>query len=705
MARGVRRHRMMVRLRRAMLAIDAWMDTSLFQGGRRFRDGYDDYSAFMDRFSMSGWRRGLTEIASEGLTLGLGGAIVALALAILLAWPARRMVLRLLGRRVAREDAEAPPPPLTPAASHREEAARDLGRSAHAVGRVLADTLVPGLAAMVLNLGLTWGRLISDRTEALAQSAVIATFWGSAVVALSRQLAGDPEDALLPVSERLAGRMRALPWLVALITAAGFLLNRINVVVGASLAATIAADCLIALAYAGVASLVLVALGNGREAAAEAGPEAAVGRPGRVLLSLALSLAIVVTVGAVLGGFTTFARLVSSQIFWISVVAATAYILLRFVDDALARLFAPRGWLGRLLLGVLNLSPSTVDQLGVVTSAVLQVAIGLAALGLALTRFGSSGEALGGRLAHFGDAVRIGSVTVSPSSVGAGLASLLVGLGVVQLIQRWVDRRYLPATDWDSGVRNSVSTGVRYLGVGLAILWALAAAGLGFQQIALVASALSVGIGFGLQQIVQNFVSGLILLVERPVKVGDWVNLGAGVEGDVQRIRVRATEVRTFDRTTVIVPNSDFITKQVQNKTLGDPRGRVRLEIGVGSAADSVRATQALRELLERDPDVLDDPAPHVFIDSLTSGGSVNYVCFAFTASARDVAQVRSRLYAEVLDLFAREKIGFIGGPGTNIVEPGPEMRAFVQDLAGSLKPPSPAAEPGIHDGGEPSRA
>jgi small-conductance mechanosensitive channel len=230
--------------------------------------------------------------------------------------------------------------------------------------------------------------------------------------------------------------------------------------------------------------------------------------------------------------------------------------------------------------------------------------------------------------------------------------------------------------------------------VGVALLCALAAAGLGFQQIALVASALSVGIGFGLQQIVQNFVSGLILLVERPVKVGDWVNVG-GVEGDVQRIRVRATEIRTFDLTTLIVPNSDMITKAVQNKTLGAPEGRVTLEVSVGAAADAARTAAALEQLMQADQEVLDTPPPKVLIESLTTGGSVNFVCYAFVRSPRDAARVKSRLYSEILDLFAREKIGFIGGPGMNILELGPETKTFVADLArasgpGAATPPAP---------------
>src|SRR5690606_30720465 len=115
-----------------------------------------------------------------------------------------------------------------------------------------------------------------------------------------------------------------------------------------------------------------------------------------------------------------------------------------------------------------------------------------------------------------------------------------------------------------------------YAGQVLIVALALSALGVGLERVAWIASALSVGIGFGLQAIVQNFVSGLIMLAERPVKVGDWVTLG-GVEGDIRRINVRATEIQMFDRSTVIVPNSEFITKVVRNVTHASPLSRVQV--------------------------------------------------------------------------------------------------------------------------------
>jgi potassium-dependent mechanosensitive channel len=262
----------------------------------------------------------------------------------------------------------------------------------------------------------------------------------------------------------------------------------------------------------------------------------------------------------------------------------------------------------------------------------------------------------------------------------------------VHLVRGWVVRRYLPATDWDAGLRNSVSTGVGYIGVGIALLCALAAMGLGFAQIALIASALSVGIGFGLQQVVQNFVSGVIVLVERPVKVGDWVNVD-GVEGNIRRIRVRATDIETFDRTTVIVPNSDLITKPVQNKTLGDPRGRIKLELGVANSTDARRAADLIVSVAAGIEAILQEPKPVVYIDGMASGGAVNFIAYLFVDNPRDVYKTRSALYFAVLEAFQEANIAFAGaaGPTNIVVEPGPTMQGL---LAGRGAGDFAAAEP-----------
>jgi small-conductance mechanosensitive channel len=194
-----------------------------------------------------------------------------------------------------------------------------------------------------------------------------------------------------------------------------------------------------------------------------------------------------------------------------------------------------------------------------------------------------------------------------------------------------------------------VATGISYLGVIIALICGLAVTGVGVQQMALVASALSVGIGFGLQQIVQNFVAGVILLVERPVKVGDWINVG-GVEGDVLDIRVRATDIRGLDGSTVIVPNSSLITTNVQNKTRGGARSRIQLQVTITKAEDVGKARDAILEIAAGRPEILKEPPPKVFIEALTAGGGATLSIWMHIADPRAGQGVRSDLYFALLE-------------------------------------------------------
>jgi potassium efflux system protein len=170
------------------------------------------------------------------------------------------------------------------------------------------------------------------------------------------------------------------------------------------------------------------------------------------------------------------------------------------------------------------------------------------------------------------------------------------------------------------------------------------------EKLAVVLGALSVGIGFGLQAITQNFVSGLILLAERPVKIGDWVRIG-NQEGDVKRINVRSTEIQVADRSTLIVPNSELITKTIQNMTLAAPIGRIQLQFSVPLESDIDAVRTMLFAAFAEKPEVLDDPEVKVFIDSIDAG-RVKLNCFAYVASPRDTYPVRSDLLFTLLRQF-----------------------------------------------------
>src|SRR5690606_33230100 len=251
--------------------------------------------------------------------------------------------------------------------------------------------------------------------------------------------------------------------------------------------------------------------------------------------------------------------------------------------------------------------------------------------------------------------VTLGNISISIIGIVGGLALFALGYFLTRWVQRWIDRHVLARSHVDQGVRNSVKTGIGYLGVGLALLIGVSAAGIDLSSFALVASALSVGIGFGLQNIVSNFVSGLILLVERPFKVGDHVVSGT-TEGIVKRISVRATEIETFRKQSIIVPNSDLINSPVGNWTHRNKIGRSEVPVSVSYRADPQKVMDILLELVDQIPAVLRNPEPHV--EFLSFGpSSLNFELRFHLADMGDGLKIRNDLRIAILNRFREENI------------------------------------------------
>ena len=195
------------------------------------------------------------------------------------------------------------------------------------------------------------------------------------------------------------------------------------------------------------------------------------------------------------------------------------------------------------------------------------------------------------------DGVSVGDSQISPISVLWGLLIFTILLVAIRWVKDSLKNKYLVKSKLDSGAKEAIVTITGYVGFTIAAIVGLSIAGVQFSNLAIIAGALSVGIGFGLQNIVNNFVSGIILLFERPIRPGDWIITGT-TEGYVKRISVRSTEVQTFDRSEVIVPNSDLISSEVTNWTLRDNHGRIIIPIGVAYGSD----TELVKKLLEEIP-------------------------------------------------------------------------------------------------------
>ena len=208
----------------------------------------------------------------------------------------------------------------------------------------------------------------------------------------------------------------------------------------------------------------------------------------------------------------------------------------------------------------------------------------------------------------------VGGIEISLLNIGLAVGLFAIILLLTRMLQRWLGETVLHPSRTEQGLGNSIRTGIGYLGFAVAALAALAHAGLDITNLAIVAGALSVGIGFGLQSIVNNFVSGLILLVERPIKVGDWIKV-ADTQGYVRRISVRATEIETFERASVIIPNSALITGTVTNLTLRNALGRITIPIGVSYDSDPDLVQKLLLEAANECTLVARHPAPFVVFE------------------------------------------------------------------------------------------
>ena len=427
------------------------------------------------------------------------------------------------------------------------------------------------------------------------------------------------------------------------------------------LAVTLEMESLYGLVLATIAAVLLILLTPGRlwvlQPAAEPAPDDGdavepAEPPGRSRFWLLLRLAVVAvaasTVVTALLGYTNLSTHLLESLLISGGIAGGLYLirgLLREVIGVSLR--------SALLQDKLALRHPTRNLIKFWTRALLDLVLLVLGVLLLLPVWGLplddmlrwSGRALQG--------ITIGNVTLSLTDLLTGLLVFIAVVVLTRATQRVLSTRVLPQTTLDSGVQNSISAGLGYVGIALAAALAISTIGLDLSNLALIAGALSVGIGFGLQNVVNNFVSGLILLIERPIKVGDWI-IAAGHEGYVKRINVRATELETFQRASVIIPNSELISSSVINWTHKNKLGRVEVVVGVSYDSDVDEVMDTLMACLKAESRILNWPSPYVVFKDF-GASSLDFDARGYIADIEEIISITSDLRVSIARAF-REK-------------------------------------------------
>ena len=365
---------------------------------------------------------------------------------------------------------------------------------------------------------------------------------------------------------------------------------------------------------------------------------------------LAISFLMLAAFAAALFGYIRLSEFVINR-FIVSVLAVAAAYILQKLLRALFRQFLQ--W--RFLIRILRLKSRTRVKINFWFGLLLTPALTLATLFVLLGIWGASVDILLSQIKSFLNGFNIGSLHISITSILLGILTFFILLWLFRNLKESLASGTLSQIDMSPGARNSLVSAIGFLGVIFSLVVSVAVMGGSFQSIAIMAGALSFGAGMGLQNTVSNLVAGFTILFERPIRIGDWVIID-GYEGIVKQINMRATEIETWNKAQVLIPNSAILSQSLVNKAFGSKTARIEIKVGVDYDSDLQKVKSLLMQIAAEDPDVLKNPAPSLLFTDL-GDSSLNFQLNCYTGDVFKSADISYRVREKVVERFRENNI------------------------------------------------
>ncbi len=358
----------------------------------------------------------------------------------------------------------------------------------------------------------------------------------------------------------------------------------------------------------------------------------------------------ILTFGISVFGYPELSSYILNRILLTAVILCVFIIIHRLMLEILRKILLWSFW-GKTFKNRRKI----LTKVNFVLSLILNPVIALMFMFVTLNLWGLSGSFI----IHISKKVlfgfKIGGVQISLIAIVLGIVVFFGSLAAVKVAKNHLTNNVFAKLNMDDGIKHSLSSGIGFVGFIISVLLAIVAMGADLTNLAVIAGALSVGIGFGLQNIINNFVSGIIILFERPFKVGDWVILD-NQEGTIKQINIRSTELETFNKTSVIIPNATLLSSSIINMTHGNNWTRKAIKVSVAYGSDVKKVTEILLECAKNNKKVLKNPGPYVLFQDFGSN-SLDFELRCYSSNIWNGWSIPSDIRYEINRRFIEEHI------------------------------------------------